>query len=208
MRRRLNTAAVLGDDAASQARPTTPQRGRSSRNSAFCGVQKRKNPAVGTPGQIFLLSEFTVSSMRPGCCSLRPRARSGLLLLSSQLSVLVLLLSCFSLTVRNLTEPFANSHRFLSVAHSLVPGWGRPILSKTHAEGLKGQPKQLHMRVSAATDSAFTREPVKAADSGVSSAYSRFAGVTRRNHLFRMAAQNCVAADELHANRRLARKVA
>jgi hypothetical protein len=51
--------------------------------SVFRGPEK-KNPAVGTPGQIFLLSEFTVSSMRPGCCSLRPKARSGLLLLSSQ----------------------------------------------------------------------------------------------------------------------------
>jgi hypothetical protein len=50
----------------------------------YLGPEK-KNPAVGTPGQIFLLSEFTVSSMRPGCCSLRPKARSGLLLLSSQL---------------------------------------------------------------------------------------------------------------------------
>jgi hypothetical protein len=34
-------------------------------------VTKKKNPAVGTPGQTFLLSEFTVSSMRPGCCSPR-----------------------------------------------------------------------------------------------------------------------------------------
>src|SRR5215467_6757121 len=35
---------------------------------------KKKNPAVGTPGQTFLLSEFTVSSMRPGCRSCRPKA--------------------------------------------------------------------------------------------------------------------------------------
>jgi hypothetical protein len=44
---------------------------------------KKENPAVGTPGQIFLLSEFTVSSMRPGCRSVRPKALSRFLLLSS-----------------------------------------------------------------------------------------------------------------------------
>ena len=141
------------------------------------GGPEKKNPAVGTPGQIFLLSEFTVSSMRPGCCSLRPRARSGLLLLSSQLSVLVLLLSCFSLTFRNLTEPFANSHRFLSVAHSLVPGWGRPILSKTHAQGLKTYIKQQHPEAWAPTDSVFSRESVKTVDRRVSAACSCFSGV-------------------------------
>jgi hypothetical protein len=52
----------------------------------FSRRQKKENPAVGTPGQMFLLSEFTVSSMRPGCCSVcATRALSGLLLLCSQL---------------------------------------------------------------------------------------------------------------------------
>src|SRR6187402_336241 len=139
MRRRLST--LVSDDRAvvnhSGSRGNACAHHETSVDFLKEGGPEKKNPAVGTPGQIFLLSEFTVSSMRPGCCSLRPRARSGLLLLSSQLSVLVLLLSCFSLTFRNLTEPFAISHRFLSVAHSLVPGWRRPILSKTHADGKK-----------------------------------------------------------------------
>src|SRR5688572_7209331 len=87
----------------------------------FRGPEK-KNPAVGTPGQILLLSEFTVSSMRPGCCSLRPKAPRDLLLLSSQISFLVLLLSCSSLRFRNLTEPFAISHRFLFVC-ALTRPW-------------------------------------------------------------------------------------
>src|SRR5690606_22280243 len=30
---------------------------------------EKENPAVGAPGQTLLLSEFTVSSMRPGCWS-------------------------------------------------------------------------------------------------------------------------------------------
>jgi len=44
-----------------------------SSRDLFAGPEK-KNPAVGTPGQTFFLSEFTVSSMRPGCRSFRPRA--------------------------------------------------------------------------------------------------------------------------------------
>jgi hypothetical protein len=59
-------------------------RGAGADHEMLLQTPEKKNPAVGTPGQIFLLSEFTVSSMRPGCCSVRPKARSGLLLLSSQ----------------------------------------------------------------------------------------------------------------------------
>src|SRR5262245_12333345 len=98
------------------------------------GAQKRK-----TRRWERRVRSFCYRSLRFQVCGLAvarlcPKARSGLFLLSSQLSVLVLLLSCSSLTFRNLTEPFAKSHRFLSVAHSLVPGWGRPIVSKTRAE--------------------------------------------------------------------------
>jgi hypothetical protein len=50
---------------------------------AFRGPEK-KNPAVGTPGQIFLLSEFTVSSMRPGCLLAMPEGAEQMLLLSSR----------------------------------------------------------------------------------------------------------------------------
>src|SRR6185503_16358054 len=129
MRRRLSTR---------RASNTSKSQVNHSRSHANAGAHhgtegfrgpEKKNPAVGTPGQIFLLSEFTVSSMRPGCCSLRPRARSGLFLLSSQRSVLVLLLSCSSLTFRNLTEPFAISHRFLSVC-ALTRPWVGTILYK------------------------------------------------------------------------------
>jgi hypothetical protein len=103
---------------------------------------KKKNPAVGTPGQIFLLSEFTVSSMRPGCCSWRPKALSGLLLLSSQLSVLVLLLSCSSLTCRNLTEAFAISHRFLFVCALTRPWVGTTSIKQDTCHGIKSKEKQ------------------------------------------------------------------
>ena len=41
-------------------------------------------------------------------------------------SFLVLLFSCSSLRFLNLTEPFAKSHRFLSLCALTVPGWGRP----------------------------------------------------------------------------------
>src|SRR6185503_4590347 len=77
MRRRLSTR---------RASNTSKSQVNHSRSHANAGAHhgtegfrgpEKKNPAVGTPGQIFLLSEFTVSSMRPGCCSWRPRALSG-----------------------------------------------------------------------------------------------------------------------------------
>ena len=131
-------ARVSGDGAASEARARDARSvGAHHGMRRFLRGPEKKNPAVGTPGQIFLLSEFTVSSMRPGCCSLRPKARSGLLLLSSQLSFLVLLLSCSSLTFSNLTEPFAISHRFLSVCALTRPWVGTTCIKQDTCHGVK-----------------------------------------------------------------------
>jgi hypothetical protein len=90
--------------------------------AAFFRAPKKKNPAVGTPGQIFLLSEFTVSSMRPGCCSLRLQSAERLVFIVQPSFLLVLLFSCSSLTFSNLTEAFALSHRFLFVC-ALTRPW-------------------------------------------------------------------------------------
>jgi hypothetical protein len=51
-------------------------------------------------------------------------------------------------------------------------------------------------------------EPVKATDSAVSSACSRFSAVARRKHLFRMPAQFLTASRVLGVDPPLARKVA
>jgi len=53
--------------------------------------------------------------------------------LFSQFSFLVLLFSCSSVTFLNLTEPFANSHRFLSVCALTRPWVGTTYISKTRA---------------------------------------------------------------------------
>ena len=60
------------------------------------------------------------------------QALSGLLLLSSLSCVLVLLLSCSSLTFSNLTEAFALSHRFLFVC-ALTRPWVGTLWIKQYA---------------------------------------------------------------------------
>ena len=54
MRRRLNTNAGSRRRCGSEPRTAGVERGRSSRNAVFGGLEK-KNPAVGTPGQIFFV---------------------------------------------------------------------------------------------------------------------------------------------------------
>jgi hypothetical protein len=89
--------------------------------AVFRGPEK-KNPAVGTPGQIFFVIGVYGFKYAAWLLLVTPESAERIFLLSSQLSVLVLLLSCSSLTLRNLTEPFAISHRFLSVC-ALTRPW-------------------------------------------------------------------------------------
>jgi hypothetical protein len=87
------------------------------------GISEKKNPAVGTPGQTFVVIGvygFKYAAWLPFLTS--EDAESVLFFFFSQCFFLVLLLSCSSLTFLNLTEPFANSHRFLSVC-ALTRPW-------------------------------------------------------------------------------------
>jgi len=88
---------------------------------------KKKNPAVGTPGQTFVV--IGVYGFKYAAwLSFIPleSGESVLFLLYSQCFFLVLLFSCSSLTFLNLTEPFAKSHRFLSVCALTRPWVGTP----------------------------------------------------------------------------------
>ena len=57
-------------------------------------------------------------------------------------SFLVLLLSCSSLTFRNLTEPFAISHRFLFVCALTRPWVGTPYMKQDTCHRTNNQKKQ------------------------------------------------------------------
>ena len=100
----------------------------------FCGgyreemrVPKKKNPAVGTPGQTFVVIGVYGFKYAAWLSFLPPvSGESVLFFLYSQCFFLVLLFSCSSLTFLNLTEPFANSHRFLSVCALTRPWVGTP----------------------------------------------------------------------------------
>jgi hypothetical protein len=84
---------------------------------------KKKNPAVGTPGQTFVVIGVYGFKYAAWLPFLPPvSGESVLFFFFSQYFFLVLLLSCSSLTFLNLTEPFANSHRFLSVC-ALTRPW-------------------------------------------------------------------------------------
>jgi len=93
----------------------------------ICAGPKKKNPAVGTPGQTFVV--IGVYGFKYAAwLSFIPleSGESVLFLLYSQCFFLVLLFSCSSLTFLNLTEPFAKSHRFLSVCALTRPWVGTP----------------------------------------------------------------------------------
>jgi hypothetical protein len=83
---------------------------------------EKKNPAVGTPGQIFFVIGVYGFKYAAWLLLVAPEGAERLVVIVQPISFLVLLLSCSSLTLRNLTEPFAISHRFLFVC-ALTRPW-------------------------------------------------------------------------------------
>src|SRR5690606_635932 len=87
----------------------------SNRSAAFfAGSKKKKTRRWERRVSLLLLSEFTVSSMRPGCRSF-PFGHAPLLFSSLYSLLLLLFLVLLLVSGQNLTEPFAVEHRFLSV---------------------------------------------------------------------------------------------
>jgi hypothetical protein len=85
-------------------------------------VPKKKKPGGGNAGSDLFVIGVYGFKYAAWLLLVALESAERLFLLSSQLSVLVLLLSCSSLRFRNLTEPFAISHRFLSVC-ALTRPW-------------------------------------------------------------------------------------
>jgi hypothetical protein len=95
---------------------------------------KKKNPAVGTPGQTFVVIGvygfkyaawllFIALESDESFCSCCP----------ANVSFFFFLFLVLLLTFLNLTEPFANSHRFLSVCALIRPWVGTSLKSKSCA---------------------------------------------------------------------------
>ena len=122
MRRRLNTTR-LDDGAVVNHAPPASNAGAHHGMLVF-GGQKRKNPAVGTPGQIFFVIGVYGFKYAAWLLLVAPESAERLVVMIQPISFLVLLLSCSSLTSRNLTEPFAISHRFLFVCALTRPRVG------------------------------------------------------------------------------------
>jgi hypothetical protein len=83
---------------------------------------KKKNPAVGTPGQGFLLlSEFTVSSMRPGCTLIFSLLDSRSFFFYFFLFLLLIIFRS------NLTEAHTLKREFLSFCALTESPWTRHL---------------------------------------------------------------------------------
>src|SRR5688500_9915018 len=122
MRRRLSTTHGFGAKlpVVKHSRPRL-NAGAHHGTRVFAGAKKKK-PGGGNAGSDLFVIGVYGFKYAAWLLLVAPESAKRLLLLSSQRSVLVLLLSCSSLTFRNLTEPFATSHRFLSVC-ALTRPW-------------------------------------------------------------------------------------
>jgi hypothetical protein len=87
----------------------------------FPGARKEK-PGGGNAGSDFFVIGVYGFKYAAWLLLVAPESAERLVVIVQPYSVLVLLLSCSSLTVSNLTEPFAISHRFLSVC-ALTRPW-------------------------------------------------------------------------------------
>jgi hypothetical protein len=99
------------DDVASQARRLR-ERACADHGCGFLEARKEK-PGGGNAGSdIFVIGVYGFK-YAAWLLLVTPESAERLVVIVQPVSVLVLLLSCSSLTFRNLTEPFAVSHRFL-----------------------------------------------------------------------------------------------
>ena len=100
-----------------------------------CSVARKRKPGGGNAGSDF----FCYRSLRFQVCGLASaqgtQGAERFVLIVQPISFLVLLLSCSSTTLSNLTEPSASSQRFLLVCALTCPSQGRLQRSKTYAIG-------------------------------------------------------------------------
>ena len=144
MRRRLSTTLDSGNDAVSEACRLRSDAG-AHHGTLVLRRPERKNPAVGTPGQIFFVIGVYGFKYAAWLLLVTPESAERFVLIFQPLSVLVLLLSCSSITFSNLTEPFAFSHRFLFVCALTRPWVGTVCIKQDACRRQKNQQKQLDM---------------------------------------------------------------
>ena len=209
MRRRLNTALVSGDGAASEPRAIARERGRSSRNQCvFAGARKEK-PGGGNAGSDFFVIGVYGFKYAAWLLLVAPESAERLVVIVQPTFFSCSSTFLFFSNVSNLTEPFAISHRFLSVCALTRPWVGTTYIKQDTCHGDKKQHKTASIRATyrAPTDSAFGDAPVKAIDSAVSSAsrvFSEWRDVTAVSH----GCANFTASRVLGVDPRLARKAA
>jgi hypothetical protein len=141
MRRRLSTTHDFPERCVTAARALRASTGVDHGIKGFAGPRKKK-PGGGNAGSDFFVIGVYGFKYAAWLVLVTLESASGLFLLSSQLSFLVLLLSCSSVTFRNLTEPFAISHRILSVCALTRPWVGTTGIKQDTCHGTKYQRKQ------------------------------------------------------------------
>jgi len=88
---------------------------------------KKKNPAVGTPGQTIFVIGVYGFKYAAWLSFMPPESGEAVVFLVQPIFLLLLLFSCSSISSLNLTEAFANSHRFLSVCALTRPWVGTAL---------------------------------------------------------------------------------
>src|SRR5688572_15600504 len=140
MRRRLSTTLGSGGRCSSEPRGPRCDAGL-DHGTSFSGPQKEK-PGGGNAGSDLFVIGVYGFKYAAWLFARDARKRGADVVIVQPISFLVLLLSCSSLTFRNLTEAFAVSHRFLFVC-ALTRPWVRtnPIKQDTchRAKNYKNQ---------------------------------------------------------------------
>jgi hypothetical protein len=129
MRKRFNTTLVLSRRCGQSITHGGVVRVRRSRKLRFQGTRKEK-PGGGNAGLDFFVIGVYGFKYAAWLLLVAPESAERLVVIFQPFSVLVLLLSCSSLTFSNLTEPFAISHRFLFVCALTRPWVGTPSIKQ------------------------------------------------------------------------------
>jgi hypothetical protein len=103
---------------------------------------KKKKPGGGNAGSDLFVIGVYGFKYAAWLLLVALESAERLVVIVQPISFLVLLLSCSSLTLSNLTEPFAVSHRFLSVCALTSPWVGTYWIKQDTCQGAKAEQKQ------------------------------------------------------------------
>ena len=141
MRRCLNTTHAFSRRCATETRALRASTGADHGMRRFAGARKEK-PGGGNAGSDFFVIGVYGFKYAAWLVLVTLEGAERFVLIVQPTSFLVLLLSCSSLTFRNLTEAFAIPHRFLSVCALTRPWVGTTYIKQDTCHGPKSQQKQ------------------------------------------------------------------